>query len=118
MSNAYQVVPTFPDAFYTEVVNLEGTDYALTFNYSQRENCYYLSVALPDGTDLVNGVKVCANIALLSKYADDRLPPGELICMANTPTQDPPPGLGQIGDGQPFQLLYIPTALLPGGTGP
>lgn len=117
--NQYQVIPTSPDAFYTEIVTLEGVDFQLSFQYSQRESCYYMSIATPDGTDLLNGVKLVANISLIGKYAYDGLPKGDFICLANGGSPDPPPQLGQIGaDSLPFTLFYVPSQLLPGGTGP
>jgi len=106
-------VPTDADPFYDEVVNLEGTDYLMTFTYSQREDCYYLSVATPDGIALATGVKIVANWPLLHRFADDRLPPGELMCIANTPVTDPAPGLGQIGPDLPFTLMYLESNQLP-----
>lgn len=108
----YQQIPTFPDAYYTEVVSLDGVNFLLTFALNQRENCYYLSIATPDGIDVVTGIKIVANWPLLHKYAYTGLPPGELTCAANTSTTDPAPGLGQIGPGLPFTLYYIPQALL------
>lgn len=106
-------VPTFPDAFYNEVVTLEGTDYLLSFYLNQRENCYYLSIATPDGTDIVNGIKIVADWPLLHRFAYDGLPPGELIAYSNTSVDDPAPGLGQIGDSLPFTLMYLDSNQLP-----
>lgn len=108
------IIPTATDAFYSEVVNLDGTNYKLTFTYNQRENCYYLSMATPEGEDILNGIKLVANVDLLSRWADPRLPPGTIMCCSNTATPDPPPGLGQIGsDGQPFTLVYFTRDSLP-----
>ena len=106
------LVPTFPDPFYDLIVTLEGTDYKMTWNYDQREDCYYLSLATPDGTDLVNGIKVISSWPLLHKWAWDGLPPGELIVVPMT-QNDSPPGLGQIGPNKPYQLLYFDSSQLP-----
>ena len=106
-------IPTATDPFYDMVVNLEGTDYKLTFNYNQREDATYLSISTPDGDDIVNGIKVVSNWPLLHKWADPRLPPGELICFANTQTTDPAPGLGAITVGGAFTLTYLSSNQLP-----
>jgi uncharacterized protein DUF6983 len=90
------VIPTAVDAYYTEVVTLEGTDYLLQMDYSLRENCYYLSISTPDGDDIVNGIKVVSSWPLLHRFTDPRLPPGEIIACPNTSTTDPAPSLGQI----------------------
>lgn len=101
------LIPTFDDAYYTEVVNLAGVDYLLTFAYNQREDCYFLSIATPDGQDIVNGIKLVANWPLIDKFADERLPPGDLFLWPNTPVSDPAPGLGMIGEGRAFTLYYM-----------
>ena len=106
-------VPTSADAHYQQVTNLEGTDYILTFDYNQRESCYYLSIATNNGDDLVVGIKLVANWPLLHKWADSRLPPGELVLIANTNLTDPAPGLAQIGVGQDFTLVYYSSSQLP-----
>jgi hypothetical protein len=101
-----KLLSTFPDAFYDIVVGLEGVNYRLQFNYNQRENVYYMSVATADGLDIVNGIKVVCNWPLLHKYADNRLPPGEIFAFANTQDQSPP-GLAALGTGLHATLYYI-----------
>lgn len=100
------IIPTFAEANYDQVVNLDGTDYTLNFLYSDREQCYYLSVADAAG-DIANGIKVVANWPLLQRFADPRLPPGEVVCFANTTVADPAPSFGQIGVDLPFTMYYI-----------
>lgn len=112
-----QQVPTYTDAYYTEVVTLEGTDYLLQFDYSPRESCYYMSIATPDGADIVSGIKIVSSWPLIYKYADPRLPPGELMAVANTGATDPAPGLGQIGQNLPFTLIYFSSNQLFAGGG-
>lgn len=104
-----KLIPTFPDAFFTETVNLEGSDFALTFTYNQREDAYYLSIATTDGTDLAVGVKVVANWPLLHKYATTGLPPGEMFAFSST-ADISPPGLGELGEGQRCTLYYLTRA--------
>lgn len=107
------VIVTDVVPFYDEVVNLEGTYYHLSFRYSQREDCYYLSIGTPEGDDIVNGIKIVPNWPLTHKYAESGLPPGDLICVPNTNVDSPAPGLGQIGANLPFTLVYVPFAELP-----
>lgn len=109
-----QVIPTYSDAFYDMVVNMEGTDYHLTFTYNQRENAYYFSIGTPDGDDIVNGIKIVSSWPLLKNWADPRLPAGDIFCIPNTTTTDPAPGLGQIGPGLPWTLYYVTHDQLPG----
>jgi uncharacterized protein DUF6983 len=108
-----QIIDTAQDPFFDQVVNLEGTDYKLSFHYNQREDCYYLSIATPDGSDIVVGIKIVADWPLLHKWSDPRLPPGELFCSSNTALQDPAPPLGSIGVGQLFTMIYLTSNQLP-----
>ncbi len=97
--------------FWNQVTTLDGTDYQLSFRYNQREACYYLQIALVDQTVLCQGIKLVSNYRLLQAYADDRLPPGELIAQAFG-TDDSPAALGELGIGQRVELTYVTEAEL------
>jgi len=77
------IVPVFPgEPLYKERVRLDDRDYILRFDWSQREQRYYLSIFDLDETPLLLGAKVVANWDLLSRNGfDPRLPPGPLIPM-------------------------------------
>jgi hypothetical protein len=99
-------VPTFADPFYSFGIALEGVPYVFDFRYNQREDSWYLGVALPDGTELITGVKVVCNRDLLRRAADVRLPPGRLMALANAEDDDPP-GLGELGEDKRVTLVYF-----------
>lgn len=101
-----QVLRTYSDPFYTTSTVLDGTDYALEFRYSQREEAWYFSIGLTDGTPLVSGVKVVCNRALLSRFADVRLPPGRLVAFSTSPDKSPPK-LEELGQGKRVELTYV-----------
>jgi len=99
-------IPTSPDdAFYTQRTTLDGVQYFLTFRLNQRENAYYLDVALDDGTPLASGVKVVCNIPLLERLAHASRPKKTLIAIAGGDDTSPP-GLGDLGDGRRVVLYY------------
>lgn len=100
------VLATFDDPFYTFTTTLDGKQYIFEFRYNQRENTWYFSVELPDGTALVNGVKVVCGIPLLARVADVRLPPGYIMARANG-TDASPPGMGELGEDKRVTLLYF-----------
>ena len=106
------LVPTSQDAYFSLNINLEGTEYVLTFRYNQREACYYLSISTPNGVDLAVGIKCVATWPLLHKFAVDGLPPGELTIYANT-SNTSPPDVGQLGEGLPFTMYYLSSNQLP-----
>jgi hypothetical protein len=108
----YQVIPTTSDPFQSMTVTLDGVSFILTFYYNQRENCYYMSVTQPDGTDLAVGVKCVTSWPLLHKWSTPDLPAGEFLISPNT-SDTGPATLGQLGPGLGWTLFYIPVALLP-----
>lgn len=101
------VVPTSADAFYTQTTNLDGTDYVLTFRYNQRERCYYLSIGTPQGTSIIEGIKVVCNYALLAAYNPAGRPPGELVALTSGQAGDAPPDLGELGEDARVTLCYL-----------
>jgi hypothetical protein len=102
---AIQSLRTFDDPFYTMTTPLDGSDYLFEFRYAQRENAWYFSISLTDGTLLVAGVKVVCSRPLLRRYADLRLPPGVLMAFPNT-SDDSTPGMGELGEDRRVALIY------------
>lgn len=98
-------IPTSPEPFYTQVTDLEGTDYLLTFRWNQREDAYYLTIALSDETPLVNGIKIVCSVDLLSRFADVRLPKGVLMAVP-LGVDDSIPRLGELGIDARVVLMY------------
>jgi len=100
------VFPTFEDPFYEYSTILEGVAYTFRFRCNTRELCWYLRVGLPDGTDLLTGIKVIPQIDLLwRKNVDTRLPPGKLVALA-TGTNTEHPSLLDFGAGKRVELVY------------
>lgn len=104
-----QALRTFEDPFYTMTTTLDGSDYVFEFRYNQREECWYFSISLTDGTLLVAGVKVVCERKLLSRFADVRLPPGILVAYANT-NDTSPPKLTELGQDRRVTLMYVTKA--------
>ncbi len=104
------VIPTFPDEpNYTITPTLDGTIYQLTFRISERESCYYLDLALNDGTQLIGGKKVVCMYTLWGRHRYNPLvPQGHLVCMPSTGQSDEPPNLGELGVGRRCVLFYTP----------
>lgn len=101
----YTIPFTPGDVHVEQQTTLEGIVYTLKFDYSQRENCYYLSVgdaADKDGTMIISSIKVMTNRPLLRRWRgaasanSDVWPPGELVAYSTTP-DDSIAGLGELG---------------------
>lgn len=108
------LIPTLPDEpNYSISSTLDGVDYVLTFRYSERENCFYLDLALTDGTVLCNGRKIVCNWSIWRTFNyDTRIPQGALLAIPATGAGDDPPGFdadgnGELGDGRRVQLIYL-----------
>lgn len=104
-----QSLRTFEDPFYTMTTVLDGTDYLFEFRHNQREDCWYFSISLTDGTLLVAGVKVVCDRPLLRRFTNVRLPPGILLAFANT-TDKSPPKLADLGQDRRVTLIYYAKA--------
>jgi len=98
-------IRTFSDPFYTQTTALDGVEYVLEFRYNQREDAWYFSISLPNGTLLAAGIKVICNIPLLRKWVDTRLPKGTLAALSKTKDTSPP-GLNELGEDARVTLVY------------
>lgn len=101
-----EALRTFDDPFYSMTTVLDGSEYFFEFRYNQREDCWYFNISLTDGTLLVAGVKVICNRPLLKRFADTRLPAGQLVAIPNT-NDDDPPGLLELGEDRRVTLIYF-----------
>ena len=75
------IVPVFPgEPLVQERVRLDNRDYIFRFDWSEREQRFYVSIKDQDETLLLLGIKILANWGILTRsHHDLRLPPGELI---------------------------------------
>jgi hypothetical protein len=112
-----QQIPTYNYPFFSQTTTLEGTSYLLNFSYSQREDCWYMSMADANGVDIYNGMKLICSPptgpnALLFKCRDPRRPPGDFFVLSGN--QDlSPPGLNDLvlNSGR-CQLYYMTSDVL------
>lgn len=104
-----QSLRTFNDPFYRMSASLDGSDYLLEFRHNQREDAWYFSILLPDGTLLAAGIKVVCDWPLLRKQVDARLPPGDFIALSKTQDTSPP-GLDALGEQSRVTLFYLTEA--------
>lgn len=108
------VIPTdgTGQAHYTITTTLEGAVYLLTFDYNQRADAWYMSIATEESEDIYDGIKVLANWPLLRRCSDSRRPPGELFAYSTT-SDTSPPGLNDLAPGGRCILIYISSDLVP-----
>lgn len=77
------IIPLFPgEPLYEERVRLEGRDYVFLFDWHDRSQRYYMSIQDLEGNPLISGVRVLANVGLITrKHFNPNLPPGELFAI-------------------------------------
>lgn len=101
---------TYPgDPLYEVRYNLEGREYFFTFDWSGKEEVYYLKIEDANRNVLLSGLKLVCNWPLLRRYVDSRLPYGELGIVSLT-DDDSPPGLYDLGEGARCVLTYFTRA--------
>jgi hypothetical protein len=89
---------------YNERVTLDGKEYLLAFDYSERENRWYLSVSDVNEKLLASGIKLVSNWPLLDQKADPGLPPGVLFAFDPLELEGDAPGFQDLGRG--VTLIY------------
>ena len=97
---------------FDQRLDLDGVSFVLSLKWNARANegagTWLLSLALPDGTPLADGVTVVSDWPLLHRYkADPRMPAGDFLALDLTRTV-PAPGLADLGTIVP--LWYFEAA--------
>jgi hypothetical protein len=101
------LIPTDSETpLYDLRVTIDDSDYVLSFDYSQREDRWYLSLALPSGDVLVRGWKLVTGVMLGIRVADRRMPAGAFAVITQAQDQSPP-GWGELGADRRCQLYYV-----------
>lgn len=99
-------IPTTNDPFSVQRTDLEGKEYVLLFDYSQREGVWYLTIKDVTETPLASGIKLVCNWPLTYRLPNPGLPPGDLIVISKT-TDDSPPGIDDLLEGGRCELTYV-----------
>lgn len=89
---------------YTQVMQLEGTFYLLSFHWNTRDEAWYCSIFLTDGTPIVSGIKLVVDYELLHDYKIANQPPGALFFIDST-LNGIPCGRNDFGDR--CKLIYL-----------
>lgn len=100
-------IPMLDEPHVDMTVNLDGTDYVLSFRYNQRAQTYALSIYTPEGEELAKGATlVCRWPLFRNRTAEKRLPPGVLVVLPNG-NDGTPPKIGELGPGKRCELIYL-----------
>jgi hypothetical protein len=91
------IIPTPRNSrLYREVVELEGREYVLHLDWSERDESWYLSIYDQDEVPLALGLRLLVGHPLLKGQTNPKLPPGFMTVVDSTGL-DVDPGLTDIG---------------------
>ncbi len=99
-------IPTGNDPYSVQRTTLEGVDYVLSFDYSSRENVWYLTIADSSSNVLATGIKIVTNYPLTYRLSTVGIPPGRLFCWSKT-EDDSPAGLDDLLPDGRCALAYL-----------
>jgi hypothetical protein len=107
-------IPCTPSgqARWTQRTTIAGREYAMTFEWLQRDGHWWWSIADQDGVPIASGVKLVCGAKLLEVCRDLRAPAGPIVVYDTTGAYDADPGFDDLGGR--FALVYFdPTELAP-----
>lgn len=106
MADPVEIPLSLDTPLYTQRVTLDGLEYQLRFDYSGREDRWYLTVLDVEGVILAPGVKLVANWPLLRTHLNPALPQGLLMAVDFSPLAGESPGFADLG--RRVLLTYTP----------
>lgn len=104
--NDPQTIPLFPDTpLYTMRVSLNGREFTLRFDYSQREDRWFLSLYDSAGSPIRKGIKITPNVSALRLARHDPRTPRGLLAFSDTTPRIEAPGFADLG--RRISLVYF-----------
>jgi len=100
-------LPAQDSAFFNQLIDLDEVTFTLTYRYNTRETAWYFDIAQQDGTVIVGGQKLLPAIDLTSRWADPRMPAGQLLTISDFPNQRP--SRDALFSGE-FKIIYVTAA--------
>lgn len=92
---------------YSVIAAINGTDYRFSVSFNTRDDHWYISIELTDGTELAAGLPIVSNQPLLARWRwDSRLPQDGFLMAVDSSGEDIEPEKEDLGDR--VKLLWIP----------
>jgi hypothetical protein len=98
---------TSTDPYFTRIVSLDGVDFILEFQWSEREGRHYCTLKDASGTTIVGATKVVVDIPWLVHETSESMPAGQLWFLDMTGRGEDP---GLLDLGRRVQLYYVEEA--------
>jgi hypothetical protein len=71
---------------FIERIKLDDVYYDLKFDWNNRDECWILTLSLPDGAIIIGGIKMVINYELIAQHKIEQLPEGSLMLFDVTNT--------------------------------
>ena len=84
------ILPTINYPRYSKTCSVDGVAYTFSFDWNAQGGFWTVSVALPDGSVLISGVRACLGIDLFSQYSLDNFPKGMFMLVRKDDTFEEP----------------------------
>lgn len=91
--------------WWSEVVDLGDTLYKLEFAWNTRDERWYMSISLTDGTVLLAGLPIVVDYPLIDRFTNENLPYGALIAV-DTSGRGAEPNIDDLGNR--VKLIFVP----------
>lgn len=101
------LLPTYADPLHTYAIDLDGVSFTLRFDYSGKEDRWYLAIFDASGARVRSWIKLVNGINLIDLAAyDERAPQGQLIAFDLRGLAFDAAGLHDLGQGSRISLFY------------
>lgn len=93
-------VPFPTGSAWIQEVTLSGRVYRINGAWNEVGNFWQICLMTRDEVPIIDGLKLVGGIDLIGRFADDRLPPGELYIIGEEPTR-------KSFENNQSELLYV-----------
>lgn len=94
---ALDLVPSADTPFFTHETTIDGREYVFDFAWNGRRSCWAVSMYTKTGEALFLAQTVRHGRNLLSRCRSSSAPAGALFCWSDTPSNETPPGVDELG---------------------
>ena len=84
-----KILPIQDSPYFSQLIDLDIVTYSVTIRWNDREEAWYLDIDEQDKTPIVQSLKLVSIGNLTGRWADSRLPSGDIFVVAEDPNVRP-----------------------------
>lgn len=77
------LLPIQDSPYFSQLLDLDGVIYSLVVRWNDREEAWYFDINEQDNTPIVAGLKIISVANLTGRWADSRLPSGDIFVFSD-----------------------------------